>query len=299
MLNFISGSGLSVRQRLMTLGAATSLGIGSMLAVGWYENAQVDSALTRALALQNDVEQLNEMQLANSRLVLAAMDTIIDRSEGVIQKERAEIVRSAATQLATGAPIMKSLAQEAGNAALAETYDADLAELVKAIEVDLKRLVETGAPEADYAAIDDAIDGAGDRLSATLDKATDIAGQIMQASVEGATARAGTSLYLQLGLGLLALSTALLLQALHGNAIVNGIRAVRAPCSACSTVISRRPRKRTTAATKSAKWLARSTASARPPSKSARWNRPPPRQASATHRNARPAPRRSPPTMPP
>jgi methyl-accepting chemotaxis protein len=227
MLNFISGSGLSVRQRLMTLGAATSLGIGSMLAVGWYENAQVDSALTRALALQNDVEQLNEMQLANSRLVLAAMDTIIDRSEGVIQKERAEIVRSAATQLATGAPIMKSLAQEAGDAALAETYDADLAELVKAIEVDLKRLVETGAPEADYAAIDDAIDGAGDRLSATLDKATDIAGQIMQASVEGATARAGTSLYLQLGLGLLALSTALLLQALHGNAIVNGIRAVR------------------------------------------------------------------------
>ena len=227
MLNFISGSGLSVRQRLMTLGAATSLGIGSMLAVGWYENAQVDSALIRALALQNDVEQLNEMQLANSRLVLAAMDTIIDRSEGVIQKERAEIVRSAATQLTTGAPIMKSLAQEAGNAALAETYDADLAELVKAIEVDLKRLVETGAPEADYAAIDDAIDGAGDRLSATLDKATDIAGQIMQASVEGATARAGTSLYLQLGLGLLALSTALLLQALHGNAIVNGIRAVR------------------------------------------------------------------------
>ena len=38
-----------------------------MLAVGWYENAQVDTALTRALALQRDVEQLNEMQLASSR----------------------------------------------------------------------------------------------------------------------------------------------------------------------------------------------------------------------------------------
>ncbi len=227
MLGFISGSGLSVRQRLMTLGAATSLGIGSMLAVGWYENAQVDTALTRALALQRDVEQLNEMQLASSRLVLAAMDTIIDRGEGVIQKERAEIVRSAATLLAAGAPIMKSLAQEAGNAALAETYDADLAEIVKAIEVDLKRLVETGAPEAEYAAIDDAIDGAGERLSATLDQSAALAGQIMQASVEGATARAGASLYIQLGLGLLALCTTLLLQAVHGNAIVNGIRAVR------------------------------------------------------------------------
>ncbi|MBA3042308.1 MAG: methyl-accepting chemotaxis protein [Alphaproteobacteria bacterium] len=227
MLGFISGSGLSVRQRLMTLGAATSLGIGSMLAVGWYENAQVDTALTRALALQRDVEQLNEMQLASSRLVLAAMDTIIDRGEGVIQKERAEIIRSAATLLSAGAPIMKSLAQETGNAALAETYDADVAEIVKAIEVDLKRLVETGAPEADYAAIDDAIDGAGDRLSATLDQSAALAGQIMQASVEGATARAGASLYIQLGLGLLALCTTLLLQAVHGNAIVNGIRAVR------------------------------------------------------------------------
>ncbi|PPJ46149.1 methyl-accepting chemotaxis protein [Rhizobium sp. KAs_5_22] len=227
MLDSISGSGLSVRQRLMTLGAATSLGIGSMLAVGWYENVQVDTALTRALSLQQQVEQLNEMQLANSRLVLAAMDSIIDRSEGAIQKERAETIRSAASLLAAGTPILRSFAQEAGNAALAEAYDADLTEIVKAIEVDLKRLVETGAPETEYAAIDDAIDGAGDRLSSTLDQTATLAGQIMQESVEGATARAGASLYIQLGLGLLALCTTLLLQAIHGNAIVNGIRAVR------------------------------------------------------------------------
>ncbi len=227
MLNSILGSGLTVRQRLMTLGAATSLGIGSMLAVGWYENVQVDTALARAVQLQHQVKQLNEMQLANSQLVLAAMDSIIDRGEGAIQKERAETIRSAATLLAAGAPILKSLARETGNAALAETYDADLAEIVKAIEVDLKRLVETGAPEAEYAAIDDAIDGAGDQLSSNLDQTATLAGQIMQASVESATARAGDSLYIQLGLGLLALCTTLLLQAIHGNAIVNGIRAVR------------------------------------------------------------------------
>ena len=228
MLNFISGSGLSVRKRLMTLGASTVLGIGSMLAVGWYENVQVDTALNRALSLQDQVEQINRMQLASSQMVLAAMDTIIDRGEGTIQPERVDIIRSAANLLTAGAPMLKQLAADGGNPALAESYEADLAVVVRAIEVDLKRLVETGAAEAEYAAIDDAIDGAGERLSATLEKTAALAGQIMQASVSGATNRAGNSLYIQLGLGLLALVTTLLLQSLHGNAIVNGIQAVRA-----------------------------------------------------------------------
>jgi methyl-accepting chemotaxis protein len=222
MLDFISGRGLSVRQKLMTLGAATSLGIGSMLAVGWYENAQVDTALTRALALQHQVEQLNEMQLANSRLVLAAMDTIIDRSEGAIQKERAETIRSAATLLSAGAPVMKAIAQEGGNPALAETYDADLAEIVKAIEVDLAP-GRTGArkPNMQPSTTPSTAPTTG------IEQPTRPPRLPESYRREGATARAGASLYIQLGLGLLALCTTLLLQAVHGNAIVNGIRAVR------------------------------------------------------------------------
>ncbi|NML73183.1 HAMP domain-containing protein [Rhizobium sp. S-51] len=227
MLHFISGSKLSVRQRLMTLGAATMFGIGSMLAVGWYENVQVDAALKRTLVLQQDVEQLNEMRLANSRLVLAAMDSIIDRTEGSIQPERVEVITAAAKILTDGASVLKGIASDSGNAALVGSYDADLAETLKAIQVDLKALIETGAADADYARIDDIIDGAGERLSGMLDQSSALAGNMLEERVQEATARTRQSLYIQLALGILAFATVLLLQSIHGNAIVNGIRAVR------------------------------------------------------------------------
>ncbi len=58
MFNFILGRDLTVRQRLMTLGAAGVIGIGSMLAVGWYQNARISTAIHDSIEIKNEVEQL-------------------------------------------------------------------------------------------------------------------------------------------------------------------------------------------------------------------------------------------------
>ncbi|TPP12135.1 HAMP domain-containing protein [Rhizobium glycinendophyticum] len=210
----------------MTLGAAAVLGIGSMLAVGWYQNAQLNLSLERAIAVKDEVEKVNEMRLANANLVLAAMDTIIDREEGSIQPERLDIINAAATILTEGSATLKDIAAEAGASSEVGNYNQDLQTVVQAIKVDLKRMVETGAAEADYAAIDDAIDGAGERVGTTLNNISALGGNVVAERVAEATQRSAEALHVQLILGSIAFVTVLALQFIHGNSIANGIRAV-------------------------------------------------------------------------
>lgn len=227
MLNYITGKNLSVRQRLMTLGAAAVLGIGSMLGVGWYENVRVDAALRSAVELRESVEKINEMRLANANLTLAAMDTIIDRNEGKIQDERLAIMNAALSLLRDGSPVLKAVAAEAGLSGEVASYDADLEAVAQTITVNLKQLVETGADESAYAAIDDTIDGAGERLAEALNNISALGGNLVDARIEDATARTAYSLVSQVFLGTLAFITVIFLQLLHGNSIANGIRSVR------------------------------------------------------------------------
>ena len=227
MFKFITGKDLSVRQRLMTLGAAAVVGIGSMLAVGWHQNSRIGVAIHDSIVIKDEVEQINEMRLANANMILAAMDTIIDRSEGQIQPERVEIINAAVALLSDGSRVLTAVAKEAGVPDEAKSYDEDLKTVVQAIQVDLKRMVETGAPDEDYAAIDDAIDGAGERLAAALNNLSAAGGNLVEGYVNEATNRSNQALMFQLGLGSLAFLTVVALQLIHGNSIANGIRLVR------------------------------------------------------------------------
>lgn len=227
MFNLITGRDLSVRQRLMTLGAAAIVGIGSMLAVGWYQNTQISAAIRDSIAIKNDVERINEMRLANQSMVLAAMDTIIDRGEGRIQPERVDIINAAIALLTDGATVLKTIATQADVPGEVGTYEADVKVVSQAIQVDLKRMVETNAPEADYAAIDDAIDGAGERLASVLNNVSALGGNLVEEYVTEATNTSNKALQFQLGLGSVAFITVILLQFVHGNSIANGIRQVR------------------------------------------------------------------------
>jgi methyl-accepting chemotaxis protein len=227
MFNYITGKDLSVKQRLMTLGAAAVIGIGSMLAVGWYQNARISAAIQDSIEIKDEVERINEMRLANANMVLAAMDTIIDRGEGKIQPERVEIINAAVALLNDGTPVLNGVAAEAGVPGEVSAYADDLKIVVKAIQVDLKRMVETGAPDEDYAAIDDAIDGAGERLGSVLNNLSALGGNLVEDYVNEATSRSNQALTFQLGLGSLAFITVIALQFIHGNSIANGIRQVR------------------------------------------------------------------------
>ena len=223
----VSAKGLTVKQRMMTLGAAAIVGISSMLAVGWYENVAMNQALHTALDGEKAVATINAMRLANGELVLAAMDTIIDRADRVVQPERVEIIDKSIASLKAGRAEIATFLSSIGKADLLATFDQDVAGLGTAISDDLTRLVVSGADDEAYAAIDDAIDGSGERVNGLLTEISGLAREQLQQRVAEANTRSGNSLYLQLGLGVLALFGVLVLQLIHSNAIVNGIRNVR------------------------------------------------------------------------
>jgi methyl-accepting chemotaxis protein len=219
---------ISLNQRLWTLGGAAFTGIGIMLIIGWHEGREVDRALGRATEIQRQIASVNELRIANLQLILAAMDSIVDRDERQVEPERLKTMAEAAKQLTDGTKDLRLLAAEVGNPNLLSTYDADLAAVSKAIQIDLRQAIETGAPPAEYDRLDDVIDGLGDRLTETLAALSTFGDKAVTARVSEANDRSSLSLYVQLAVGLAALVVMAILQVIHGGAIRRGIAGVRA-----------------------------------------------------------------------
>ena len=211
---------LSVSQRLWTLGAAAAAGIITMIGVGVYESRQISVSLATAETLREQVEQVVGMRHANVTMVLAAMDTIVDRAEKQVHPDRVQIVADSVKTLRDGTDDLQGLAQSLGETSAIASFTSDLDALEKAIAVDLKQLVEQGAPDSDYDKIDDAIDSAGDTMATMLADIAQKGGQAVRARLSEADAASGSAFYIQLMSGLGALLLTLGMQMFHGNSML-------------------------------------------------------------------------------
>ncbi|MBB3559249.1 methyl-accepting chemotaxis protein [Rhizobium sp. BK512] len=227
MTNSTVRRSLSVGQRLWTLGGAAFIGFGSMIAIGWYENMQVDAGLRRTDEIQQSIDTVNDMRVANLTLVLTAMDMIVDKDEKTIQPGRLKLITDSLATLSSGSKGIGALAEELKAGDLLKSYDADVGALRQAIQVDLKALVEQGAADDEFDKIDDRIDSAGDKLTGTLDKLANDGTAIARNRIESANDTSHNSLIIQIALGLIAILTMAALQYIHGGSISRGIASVR------------------------------------------------------------------------
>ncbi|AOF89417.1 methyl-accepting chemotaxis protein [Sinorhizobium sp. RAC02] len=225
--NSAKGRTLSVSSRLATLGAAAFLGFGTMLTAGWHGGATIRGASEAAVGIQTKVNVVQAMRLANVDLVLVAMDSIIDREEKAIQPERLKIIEGSLKTLKEGAGPAKALAVELGKPTMLDSFEADLQQVEKAISVDLKKMIEDGAPFEAFAALDDAIDGGGERMTATLATLAGEGSGLLEARVNDAQLASAQSLQYQIGIGLLGMIMLLGLIVYHGKKLRDGIYAVR------------------------------------------------------------------------
>ncbi|MCR6499921.1 methyl-accepting chemotaxis protein [Shinella sp. CPCC 101442] len=225
--NTAKGRTLSVNSRLATLGAAAFLGFGTMLAAGWYGNATIGAASEAAVNIQDEVDTVGAMRLANVDLVLVAMDSIIDREEKAIQPERVEIIARSLKVLKEGTASARALAAEIGKPALLETFDGDLQMMEKAVAVDLKTMIEAGAPMEAFSSLDDAVDAGGERMTAALGALAAEGSALLEARVHDAQLASAQSMQYQIAIGLLGMVTLLGLIVYHGNMLRRGIFAVR------------------------------------------------------------------------
>lgn len=218
---------LSVNQRLWTLGGVAALGFVTIIGVGLYENRVVVDSLAQAEELRLEVEDVVAMRHANVTMVLSAMDTIVDRAEKKVQPERIEIATASVKLLRDKAGALKSLANNLGRSQSVATFDSDLVGIEKAIIVDLTKLVEQGAPEAEYGKIDDMIDSAGETMAEMLSENAQLGGLAVRDRLAAADAASASALFIQFSVGILALLSTLIMQLFHGSSLRNGIGAVR------------------------------------------------------------------------
>ncbi|MBT9371011.1 methyl-accepting chemotaxis protein [Rhizobium sp. CSW-27] len=218
---------LSVSHRLMTLGVTAFVGMGTILGVGWYQQERVELGIEQATAIWQQGNQLNDMRSASLEMILAAMDTIVDRAERKVQPERAELIAQTSQMLKAGAATVTGFAAALGKPEMAASFAADVERVSKAIQVDLTRLVETGAPEDEFDAIDDAIDGGGEKITDTIVALLELGTIQANQKVDEMEALARQSLQVQLICGLIAMALVALLQFIHGGAIKRGVRNVK------------------------------------------------------------------------
>lgn len=218
---------LSVNSRLATLGAAALLGFSSMIGVGWYQSYEIAEALDNAAIAQASIAKASDLRLTGVELILVAMDTIVDRADGQVSAERVKAISESLAALEAGRGDMQAIADRAGKPDLMKTFDADLAELKQSISIDLKNLVESKADAGAFDAIDDTIDGAGERFTTILGQLTGIAAEMLSARVQEATDASSRSIGIQIGLGLLGMLSLLGILIFHGNVLRRGIFAVR------------------------------------------------------------------------
>ena len=111
---------------------------------------------------------VNNMIRSQLRLLLAAMDSIVDREEGVIQPDRLEEINSNVAYIKEHLGDLARLADTAEEKALSQKIAARFDTLAGGIQTDLRRLIETKADKAEFDRIDDLLDSTAEEMEKDL-----------------------------------------------------------------------------------------------------------------------------------
>jgi len=136
------------------------------------QQEQVEAAELSLLRNQQ-MDILNKLVEAHSDVMLAAMDSIIDKDEGKIQEERMEGITSNIQFIRGSLDKLDELADTEEEKLAAQRIRDVFPQLAEGIQVNLARLIEEGAVtaqkiEADFAKIDDDLDEYGDKIGENL-----------------------------------------------------------------------------------------------------------------------------------
>jgi methyl-accepting chemotaxis protein len=171
--NYLKGKKMSIARKMLGMGIVVAVG---MLAMGIVIN-RIDSNVSDAVDLTDlrigQLEVINQTHEAELRLMLAAMDSIIDKNEGKIDNERRQTIKQAADLMTTNLTAISDLADTAEEKQLAKQLVGDVAKLIAGIQGDLFTLIEKKVPagtasDADFEHIDDVLDEFGGGVESSL-----------------------------------------------------------------------------------------------------------------------------------
>ncbi len=159
---------------MWVIGVIALVGMLVLTATTWRSNSSVGTALQQSEERSRQLAVVNEMNQAQSELVLAAMDSIVDKDEGVISPERLSIIAESCTFLRENVGGLLDLADTEAEKQEAARIQENLGPLTDFIQVKLPKLIEENgklAKEtiAQFDEIDDVLDEQGGKIEQTLD----------------------------------------------------------------------------------------------------------------------------------
>ncbi|MEE8444942.1 MAG: hypothetical protein V3S44_06290, partial [Alphaproteobacteria bacterium] len=166
---------LTIKTKLVAIAFAAAAAMSVMLFLFINTSSQVDKADNLVAAELVHLDALVNLRLSGKEMILAAMDTLVDRLEGKILKERREDIDAAFAHFKKEEDRLREAALEAGEmgkvtngAALADEIHATIAKLEVAILNDLPAALETQS-QIDLDEVDEVIDELGEVLDENLE----------------------------------------------------------------------------------------------------------------------------------
>ena len=113
---------------------------------------------------------ISKMRRSQKDLLLAAMDSIIDKGEGEIAPERMSMINTSSALLVDNIPAVHEAADTAEEKQLAQAMETGIKATVKVINEDLVSLISNSGAEVtkieqEFVQIDDVLDEHGDAVS--------------------------------------------------------------------------------------------------------------------------------------
>ncbi|GGD08484.1 methyl-accepting chemotaxis protein [Aureimonas glaciei] len=223
---------LSIAGRLRLVMCLAAAAFVAMAAMAWVQGQKVIDSMAVADTLRHGMGEISVARLANVRLVLAAMDSIIDRDEGAVSPERLKIISEEfgiLRQMAKDGPFFAEMLGMTGGM---DGFAANVESLAVAVSKTLPALIVSRAPMEAFAVIDDTIDGSGEELSNKLTVLQAKADERLEQEIATADKAAHNAFYFQLGAAIVAFLLIVPLMMIISQSIVRAIRSLGLSMSA-------------------------------------------------------------------
>ena len=218
----------TIRNRMILVASAALLAIAALGGIQFVATEAVKSKTGRATELKKAVTVVSEARRKNIELLLAAMDSIIDKAEGSINPERQQVIQEAVGYIRDNLDHIVELGSQVQADTVAGALESDFEALASSIQVDLRQAIESNAGEAAFAKIDDVIDGAGERFSESLAVIETRANALMEEQLSAAETSVDRSLLAAILASLVAAAILLPLVVFVTRGILRGLSGLTA-----------------------------------------------------------------------
>ncbi len=158
----------SIRVRMLSMGIGIFIGLFAMCVVFFQLDRKVNSALNLSDVRSHELELISETQTAQLKLMLATMDSIVDKDQGQIGFERKNALSKNGEFLLASVSQFEGFAKTKEEENLSSQLKTDIGELVSIVQHDLVTLIEKNASETDFEAIEDKIDSYASKVESDL-----------------------------------------------------------------------------------------------------------------------------------